>query len=97
VHYDERAGLRTAEAVSPVVEADQVLGSIAMFGFIYALLFAVWIYVLNDKIQKGPESVEVEPLTPGEEGFLAAAARRTGHAEALMEARGASVTERGEG
>ena len=97
VHYDERAGLRTAEAVSPVVEADQVLGSIAMFGFIYALLFAVWIYVLNDKIQKGPEPVEVEPLAPGEEGFLAAAARRTGHAESLTEARGESVTERGEG
>jgi cytochrome d ubiquinol oxidase subunit I len=97
VHYDEAAGLRTADAVSPVLEADQVLGSIAMFGLIYALLFAVWIYVLNDKIQKGPEPVEVEPLAPDEEGFLAAAARRTGHAESLTEARGESDTERGEG
>ena len=26
-----------------------------MFGVIYVLLAAVWIFVLNDKIQKGPE------------------------------------------
>jgi cytochrome d ubiquinol oxidase subunit I len=97
VRYDEALGLRTAEAVSPVLEADQVLGSIAMFGLIYALLFAVWIYVLNDKIQKGPEPLEVEPMSPDQEGFLAAAARRPGHAESLTEARGESERERGEG
>jgi cytochrome d ubiquinol oxidase subunit I len=97
VHYDERAGLRTAKAVSPVVDADQVLGSIAMFGVIYALLFAVWLFVLNDKIQKGPEPIDVEPLAPEEKGFLAAAARRTGHAESLTEARGESATDTEEG
>ena len=33
-----------------------------MFSVIYALLFAVWIYLLNDKIQRGPEPVSM----PGE-------------------------------
>jgi len=49
--------LRTSEAVSPNLSATDVAGSIAMFGVIYALLFAVWIFLLNDKIQKGPEPV----------------------------------------
>jgi hypothetical protein len=26
-----------------------------MFGVVYAFLFAVWVFVLNDKIQHGPE------------------------------------------
>lgn len=46
--------LRTDEAVSRAVDANQVLGSIVMFGVIYTLLFLVWIFVMNDKIQKGP-------------------------------------------
>jgi hypothetical protein len=28
-----------------------------MFGVIYTLLFALWIVLLNDKIQKGPEPI----------------------------------------
>jgi len=47
--------LRTGEAVSQNLVSSQVLGSIAMFGVIYTLLFALWIYLLNEKIQKGPE------------------------------------------
>jgi cytochrome d ubiquinol oxidase subunit I len=88
VHYDEGLGLRTADARSPVLEADQVLGSIAMFGLLYALLFAVWIYVLNDKIQRGPEPVGQEPgAVPNEEGsFRAAAGRRPRHLDSLTEA-----------
>jgi cytochrome d ubiquinol oxidase subunit I len=88
VRYDESLGLRTADARSPVLEADQVRGSIAMFGLIYALLFAVWIYVLNDKIQRGPEPVDGEPgAAPDEEGgFLAAAGRRPRHLDSLTEA-----------
>ncbi len=49
--------LRTSDAVSPNLSASQVAGSIAMFGVIYTLLFAVWIFLLNDKIMKGPEPV----------------------------------------
>ena len=54
----EMMGLRTADGLSESVTADQVLGSIIMFGIIYSLLFAVWIFVLNNKIQHGPESPE---------------------------------------
>ena len=47
--------LRTSEAVSQNIVAPQVLGSILMFAVIYGLLFVLWIWLLNDKIQKGPE------------------------------------------
>jgi cytochrome d ubiquinol oxidase subunit I len=49
--------LRTSAAVSQNLTAPQVTGSIIMFGVIYALLFALWIFLLNDKIQKGPGPV----------------------------------------
>jgi len=49
--------LRTSEALSPSVSAGQVLGSVLMFGTIYLLLFAIWLYIMNMKIQKGPEPV----------------------------------------
>lgn len=52
--------LRTADGVSPVVTADQVLGSLAMFGVIYLLLFVLFIYLLNEKIQYGPGEIPVE-------------------------------------
>ena len=42
-----------------------------MFGVIYALLFALWIFLLNDKIQKGPEPVSVPGRHPS--GVLDAA------------------------
>jgi cytochrome bd ubiquinol oxidase subunit I len=49
--------LRTSEAVSQNLAGSQVFGSIIMFGVIYIMLFAVWIYLLNDKIQKGRSPV----------------------------------------
>ncbi len=51
--------LRTSDSVSKAVGSSQALGSIIMFMVIYALLFAVFLYVLNDKIHHGPE-----PVTP---------------------------------
>jgi cytochrome d ubiquinol oxidase subunit I len=51
--------LRTSDAVSKAVTAGQVLFSIALFGMIYLLLFAVWLHVMSDKIKRGPE----EPAT----------------------------------
>src|SRR5262249_19551230 len=62
IQYRVEEGLLTRNAVSEAVSGGQVLGSILMFGLIYALLFWVWIYVLNDKIQKGP------PPTPSLSG-----------------------------
>ena len=54
----EMMGLRTRDGLSESVTAQQVLGSIIMFGIIYSMLFMVWIFVLNSKIQHGPESAE---------------------------------------
>ena len=68
--------LRTPDGLSEAVQANQVLGSIIMFGLIYAMLFAVWLYVLNDKIKHGHEPVEDEaPDHTEPEGLLEAAAR----------------------
>lgn len=58
VEYDETQGLRTTEGVSKAISAEQVLGSLIMFSLIYILLGAVWVWVLNSKIQKGPEPPE---------------------------------------
>ncbi len=47
--------LRTRDAVSPAVQAEQVLLSIILFSLVYVGLFAVWLFVMNEKIQHGPE------------------------------------------
>ncbi len=52
--------LRTADANSPVVSAGQVLGSIVMFGLIYGLLFVLFVYLLNEKIQHGPDEADLQ-------------------------------------
>ena len=61
--------LRTSEALSPVVRANQVMASIVMFGVIYALLFAVWISVVDHKIKQGPEAILFTTPEP-KNGFL---------------------------
>ncbi|MBS1272355.1 MAG: Cytochrome bd-II ubiquinol oxidase subunit 1 [Candidatus Marinimicrobia bacterium] len=57
--------LRTSEAVSEAVTANMVIGSLIMFTLIYILLFAVFVYLLNEKIHHGPEPVEEESLISG--------------------------------
>lgn len=47
--------LRTSESLSKVVEANQVIFSLVLFFVIYSLLFVLFIYLLNEKIQHGPE------------------------------------------
>ena len=46
--------LRTVHGVSPAIVAGQVIGSIAMFIVIYLLLFSLFIFLLNHKINQGP-------------------------------------------
>lgn len=46
--------LRTSEAFSAVVTANQVLWSLIMFFIIYSILFLLFIYLLNKKIKTGP-------------------------------------------
>ncbi|RKQ51361.1 cytochrome bd-I ubiquinol oxidase subunit 1 apoprotein [Roseivirga pacifica] len=47
--------LRTSNALSEVVTANQVLFSLILFFLIYALLFTLFIYLLTKKIKKGPD------------------------------------------
>jgi cytochrome d ubiquinol oxidase subunit I len=53
--------LRTSEGLSAVVRANAVLSSIILFGAVYLLLFAVFVYLLNDKIQHGPDDADLIP------------------------------------
>ena len=65
--------LRTSEGLSAKVQSEAVLTSLILFTLIYALLFAVFVYLLNDKIQHGPDAADLTPT-----GKLA----RTGRANA---------------
>lgn len=47
--------LRISEGLSKSVTANHVLGSLIMFTILYFLLFLVFIYLLNEKFQHGPE------------------------------------------
>ncbi len=47
--------LRTSDALSKSVKANQVMFSLMLFTFVYAVLFALFIYLLNKKIQHGFE------------------------------------------
>lgn len=50
--------MRTREAVSPTLSIGEVWISLIMFTGIYSLLLGVFLYLLNDKISKGPEDLE---------------------------------------
>lgn len=58
--------LRTSEAFSQAVTANQIMFSLILFFAIYALLFLLFIYLLNKKIKHGPYDESEEdgrPLT----------------------------------
>jgi len=76
-------GLRTADALSETVRGGQVLGSIVMFGVIYTLLFALWVMVLNRKIQQGPEPVGPEPGETRARDYFETAARMAGKSRSM--------------
>ncbi|MFA6572267.1 MAG: cytochrome ubiquinol oxidase subunit I, partial [Bacteroidota bacterium] len=50
--------LRTSDAISKAVTANQIWFSLILFTLIYALLFVLFIYLLNEKIKHGPEDTE---------------------------------------
>jgi len=76
------AGLRTDEAVSEVVTSGQVLGSIVLFGLIYLLLLLLWVFVLNRKIQAGPE---LPAAGRRKESLLDVASSLPGHSRSMTE------------
>ena len=46
--------LRTSDAFSQSVTANQILFSLILFFLVYALLFILFVYLLNKKIKHGP-------------------------------------------
>jgi cytochrome d ubiquinol oxidase subunit I len=53
--------LRTPDGLSKVVEANTVLTSLILFTLLYFLLLAVFVYLLNHKIQHGPHPDDLVP------------------------------------
>ncbi len=80
--------LRTSEALSKSVKAHQILTSIILFLLIYTLLFMVWLYVSNDKIQHGPDDEFPREPPATNQGLRQAAS-------ALLDPAGPSLTEPG--
>nr|WP_294904806.1 cytochrome ubiquinol oxidase subunit I [uncultured Lacibacter sp.] len=52
--------LRTSDALSKTVTANQVLFSLILFTVVYLLLLLLFLYLLNKKIKHGPVSVHVQ-------------------------------------
>jgi len=86
--------LRTEDGVSRAVPGEQVLGSIIMFGVIYVLLFAVWIFVLHNKIAHGPDELHSADAHPDLIDAASALADRSGGS--MTEARRGNVEPRQE-
>lgn len=53
--------MRTPDGLSKILQANVVISSLILFTFIYFLLFAVFIYLLNHKIQHGPHDDDLIP------------------------------------
>jgi len=86
VKYRRDEALRTDQAASEVVSSNEVLTSIAMFGVIYLLLLVLWVYVLNRKIQAGPQALTVANAGGGASaGIVGAVTDRLGHDRALTD------------
>ncbi|MFY0686514.1 MAG: cytochrome ubiquinol oxidase subunit I [Cyclobacteriaceae bacterium] len=56
--------LRTSDALSQAVTANQVWFSLIMFTFIYALLLMLFLYLLNKKVKKGPYDETHDQIRP---------------------------------
>ncbi len=58
--------LRTSEAFSLAVSAQQLVFSLVLFAVIYSLLFALFIYLLNKKIVHGPDETTLLDYRPNQ-------------------------------
>lgn len=56
--------LRISDGLSKSVKAEQVLGSIIMFGIVYFFLFILFIYLLDQKIKHGPDDESLKQDVP---------------------------------
>jgi cytochrome bd ubiquinol oxidase subunit I len=56
--------MKTRDAVSTVVPAEQILASIIMFSLVYSLLLALWLFILGRKVAAGPLPDEPGVIPP---------------------------------
>lgn len=59
--------LRTSNALSEAVTANQVWFSLIMFTVIYLILFLLFVYLLDKKIKHGPDAINIVQHRPGQE------------------------------
>ena len=59
--------LRTSDALSKAVTAEQVMFSLILFTAVYTLLLALFLYLMNKKIQHGPADPQLEDQRPLQE------------------------------
>ncbi len=59
--------LKTQDALSKVVNAEQILFSLVMFSLVYTLLFILFIFLLDRKIKHGPEETGTMEATYSEQ------------------------------
>lgn len=50
--------LKTKDAISSVVSASEILFSLILFGLLYVALFAIFVFLVKKKVDKGPALVE---------------------------------------
>lgn len=50
--------LRTADGISTVVSAGEILFSLILFSGLYIALFALFLFLISKKMKKGPEGIE---------------------------------------
>jgi len=56
--------MKTAEGVSPTLSTGEVVASMSMFIILYIILLTLFVYLLNGKIQHGPDPlVEDKPIS----------------------------------
>lgn len=56
--------LRTSDALSASVQANQVWISLILFTLVYLVLFLLFLYLMNKKIQHGPDDHSADENTP---------------------------------
>ena len=59
--------LRTSDALSKVVTANQVMFSIILFSILYIFLFGLFVYMMNKKIKHGPDESALVEHRPRQE------------------------------
>lgn len=61
--------LRTSDALSEAVTADQILTSLILFTIVYVLLFILFVYLLDRKIKHGPDDSPLGDQRPRQKEY----------------------------